>query len=191
MNKSRKPEPPRMSPRRKTIWPDYVMVGEVTAPFGMDGSVRVFPTTDFPERLLTLKEVAVDVLGSTRQVVQSRLAPPMAVMRLAGYNTREEAERLRGALLMVPERELPKLPQDEYYWHQLVGLTVQEQGTDRVLGRVAHVLRTGATHDVLEVERPEKKPLLIPALKSIVRQVDLGARIMTVTLPPGLEELVD
>lgn len=180
-----------MSRKDPAVWPGYVMVGEVTSPFGIDGAVRVFPTTDFPERLLELKEVAVNTLRGSRAVVHSRLAPPMAVMQLEGFTTRDQAETLRGALLMVREAELPILPGDEHYWHQLVGLTVVEDGTERVLGQLAHVLRTGAGHDVFEVERPGKKPLLIPSLKSVVKQVDLEGQRMVVELLPGLEDIVE
>ncbi len=178
-----------MSRNGREVWPGHVMVGEVTSPFGIDGSLKVFPTTDFPERLLGLKEVTVDRLGGSRPVLQSRMHPPLAVIQLAGVNTREQAETLRGALLMVPEERLPKLPQDEYYWHQLVGMTVMEADTGRPLGRLAHVLRTGAGHDVFEVERSGKKPLLIPALKSVIKSVDVEGRVMTVELLPGLEEI--
>lgn len=181
-----------MNRKELRIWPGYIMVGEVTAPFGIDGSLRVFITTDFPQRLLELSHVAVDLLGETRAVVHSRLVPPsLAVMKLAGIVTREQAERLRGALLMVPTTGLPKLSPNEYYWHQLVGLTVVEEDTGRVLGELIHVLRTGAGHDVFEVERDGKKPLLIPALKAVVRQVDLDEGRMTVHLLPGLEEIVE
>lgn len=180
-----------MSRNSPDIWPGHVMVGEVTAPFGIDGSVRVFPTTDFPERLLQLPKVTVDRLGGTRQVVMSRLSPPMAVMRLEGFTTRDQAETLRGAILMVPEADLPKLPEDEYYWHELVGMTVFEDETQRVLGTLAHILRTGAGHDVFEVERSGRKPLLIPALKSVVKAVNLHERTMVVKLLPGLEEIVE
>lgn len=180
-----------MSRKDREIWPGYVMVGEVTSAFGIDGSVRVFPTTDFPERLVGLNEVAVDVLQATRTVLASRLAPPMAVMQLEGYANRDQAETLRGAILMIPESELPSLPQDEYYWHQLVGLTVVEDKSQRVLGRLTHVLRTGAGHDVFEVERTGKKALLIPALKSVVKRVDLDGQRMMVELLPGLEDIVN
>lgn len=181
----------RNTRRGSGVWPGYVMVGEVTSPFGTDGAVRVYPTTDFPERLTSLSEVTVDVLSGTREIVESRLAPPMAVMKFVGFTTREQAETLRGAVLMVPEQDLPSLPQDEYYWHQLVGLTVVELGTERVLGRLTHVLRTGAGHDVFEVERSGKKPLLIPSLKSVIKSVDLTQQQMKVELLPGLEDMVD
>ncbi|MCY0877960.1 MAG: ribosome maturation factor RimM [Firmicutes bacterium] len=179
-----------MSPRKQPeVWPGHILVGEVTAPFGIDGSLRVLPTTDFPERFVRLREVTVDRLGGVRAVEQARLALPMAVIKLKGVDTRTAAEALRGALLMVPEAALPPLPEGEYYWHQLVGLTVEEVGTGRVLGRIAHVLRTGAPHDVFEVDRPGRKPLLIPALKSVVREVDLGRGVMSVVLLPGLEDV--
>ena len=177
--------------RKREVWPGYVMIGEITSPFGIDGSVRVYPTTDFPERLLGLKAVAVDLLGELRPVLKSRLQPPMAVIQLAGIFTREQAEALRGAILMVAEKDLPNLGQDEYYWHQLLGIDVREEGSDRHLGKLHQVLRTGAGHDVFEVERDGKKPLLIPALKSIVKFVDLKARVMTVELLPGLEDITE
>jgi len=167
------------------------MVGEVTAPFGIDGAVRVFPTTDFPERLLALSEIVVDKLGGSRSILHSHAAPPMAVLQLAGFTTREQAETLRGAVLMVPEATLPPLVPDAYYWHELVGLTVKEVGSDRILGRLTHVLRTGAGHDVFEVERVGRKPLLIPALKSVVKTVDLTAGCVWVDLLPGLEDAQD
>jgi 16S rRNA processing protein RimM len=90
---------------------------------------------------------------------------------------------------MVPASELPKLAPDEYYWHQLLGLTVVEAESGRILGELVHVLRTGASHDVFEVERSGKKPLLIPALKSVVLEVDLDRARMVVRLLPGLEEI--
>lgn len=178
-----------MSRKQANVWPGHVMIGQVTAPFGIDGSVKVYPTTDFPERLLGLKKVTVDVLGESRPVLMSRLQPPMAVLAIAGVTSREQAERLRGALLMVPEEDLPKLPQDEYYWHQLVGMVVREEGTKRTLGNLAHVIRTGAGHDVFEVARDGKKPLLIPALKSVIKRIDIEGREMRVELLPGLEDI--
>lgn len=178
-------------PKRAEVWPGYVMVGEVTSPFGIDGSLRVFPTTDFPDRLLSLPEVTIDRLGGSRSIVSSRLAPPMAIIKVEGIQTREDAEGLRGALLMVREADLPTLGQNEYYWHQLVGLSVVEMGTERVLGRLEHIVRTGAGHDVFEVVREGKKPLLIPALKTVVQSVDLDGGRMIVKLLPGLEDIVE
>ena len=180
-----------MKRKETQVWPGYVMVGEVTSPFGIDGSVRVYPTTDFPERLLQLQKVTVDRLKGERAVIASRLAPPMAIVKLAGFETREQVEVLRGAILMVPQENLAKLPEGEYYWHQLVGLQVVEVNSERVLGSLTHVLRTGAGHDVFEVEREGKKPLLIPSLKSIVKKVDLTLGQMIVELLPGLEDMAD
>lgn len=177
-----------MSSRRPTVWPGHVMVGEITAPHGIDGSVRVYPTTDFPERFLSLTSVIVDKLGGETRIQDVRRRAQMMVVRFDGVSSRESAERLRGALLMVPESSLPALDKDEFYWHELVGLTVEEAGTGRILGTIGKVMRTGAAHDVFEVERANQKPILIPALKSIVKNVDLSQKRMQVDLLPGLEE---
>lgn len=167
----------------------FVEVGAVTAPHGIDGSMRVYPTTDFPERLQTLQQVRVDRLDSERAVVGVRPHGMLMIVKLAGVTTREAAEALRGAKLLVPVDALPALPAGEFYWHELVGMTVTEWGSGRILGQLDRVIRTGARQDVFEVGRPGKPPLLIPALKSVVRRVDTAARVMEVELIPGLEEL--
>ncbi|AEJ39422.1 16S rRNA processing protein RimM [Sulfobacillus acidophilus TPY] len=173
------------------VWPGHVLVGQITAPHGIDGTFRVYPTTDFPERWRQWQSVVIDRLGGSRAVIQSRLTPTMVLLKVEGIQTRDAAEALRGALVMVPETALPDLPPGEYYWHQLIGLTVVEVGTGRVLGTLAHVLRTGARHDVFEVERPGKKSLLIPALKDVVKHVSLAEGRMDVALLPGLEDVAD
>lgn len=166
-----------------------VAVGQVVGAQGLDGSVRVLPTTDFPERLLRLRAVWWGTLqGDPQEVVAVRPHGRLVVMRFRTVSDRTAAERLRGPVLWVPRQSLPPLPAGEYYWFQLTGLTVVEGASGRMLGRVARVLRTGA-HDLLEVERSGRPPLLIPALRQMVRRVDLEQRRVEVELPPGLEDL--
>ncbi|MDA8193822.1 MAG: ribosome maturation factor RimM [Thermaerobacter sp.] len=174
--------------RVKDAWPGYVVVGEITSPHGIDGSFRVLPMTDYPQRLLNRRTVTIDKLGMAVRVLTAREHGRLMVMRIAGTDSRELAEKLRGGKLMVAAAELPALPEDQFYWHQLVGLTVIEADSGRVLGEIGHIIRTGGGTDVFEVRRAAEKPLLIPALRSVVRQVDLVARKMEVELLPGLEE---
>jgi 16S rRNA processing protein RimM len=95
------------------------------------------------------------------------------------------AEKLKGALLQVPRSELVPLPDGHYYIFDIVGLTVYTQEGER-LGVVQDVLRTGA-NDVYVVQAESGgAPLLIPALKAVVREIDLEGGRMTVVLPEGL-----
>jgi 16S rRNA processing protein RimM len=167
------------------------MVGQIVSAHGLDGTLKILPTTDFPERWGRWRELTVDRLGQARAVVHCRVQADAILLKLEGIVTRDDALALRGGLVMVPESALPPLAEGTYYWYQLIGLTVKEQGSERVLGQVVHILRTGAAHDVLEICRPGRKNLLIPALKSVVQGVDLQAGIMWVTLLPGLEDAAE
>lgn len=160
-----------------------LLVGQIVAPQGLRGEVRVYPHTDFPERFDTLREVglrrgdAVEV----RQVTQARRHRGVVIMHLDGVDTAEEAEALRGAELVLPRSQAMPLDEDEYYHYQLLGLeVVTTSGVS--LGRITKVWPTAA-NDVYET------PLaLIPAVKDYVKSVDLAAGRLIVEARPGLRK---
>lgn len=107
------------------------------------------------------------------------------VVSFTGIEDRTAAERLRGVVLVVevPARQRPADP-DEYYDHQLIGLTVQDaDGT--VLGTVTEVVHLPG-QDLLAVHGPDDAELLVPFVAALVPWVDLDQRRVVVDLPPGL-----
>ena len=173
---------------RNIDWSEFVEVGEITAPHGVQGAFRVYPTTDFPNRLLTRKTVWVASLSGPQTVTTAQSHPPVIILKLEEINTRDEAAELRGQTLYVPKKSLPALGPQEYYWFQLEGLRVQDYDTEEIVGTVNKVIRTGANQDVFEVLRPGKSVLLIPALKAVVLNVKLEQGVMVVRLPEGLDD---
>ncbi|WP_158509597.1 ribosome maturation factor RimM [Limnochorda pilosa] len=166
-------------------------MGRVLGPWGVAGWVRVEPLTDRPERFLRLEQVrfrpaagrplrSVRVRDVQVQGIQVRLA-------FSGVETREEALELANGLLQVPAAEAEPLPEGRYYRFQLLGLEVWTVPEGRRLGRVVEVLETGA-NDVLVVQREEGGEVLLPALRQVVRRVDLDAGRLEAELLPGLEE---
>jgi 16S rRNA processing protein RimM len=95
------------------------------------------------------------------------------------------AEQLRGGYLEITREQLVPLPEGSYYIFEIIGLKVYDLD-GAYLGEITDVLQTGA-NDVYVVETGGK-PLLIPALKQVVREVDLQGRRMRVELPEGLME---
>ncbi|MFS8525234.1 MAG: ribosome maturation factor RimM [Limnochordales bacterium] len=167
---------------------DFVSIGEVTAPHGVRGEVRVWPRTDFPERFQRLERVFVRRPGRVPQelaVERARFHKGFVIVKLEGVDTRDDAETLRGALLQVPGDQVVPLPEDHYYVFQIVGLEVVDED-GRELGVVKEVLFTGA-NDVYVVERADGSELLLPAVKDVVLRVDVDAGRMVVRLLPGLE----
>ncbi|MBO8141895.1 MAG: 16S rRNA processing protein RimM [Firmicutes bacterium] len=168
----------------------FVTVGEVLAPHGVRGEVKVRPMTDFPERFGRLERIYVQRPEGTgrevRAVERARLHRGIVLLKLSGVDDRSAAETLRRALLQVTKAEVYPLPPGHYYVFQIEGLAVYD-GTGRRLGVVREVLQTGA-NDVYVVAREDGRPdLLLPATREVIRKVDLEAGRMDVELLPGLE----
>ena len=118
-----------------------------------------------------------------RRVERQRLHGDRVILKLAGIDDRTAAEAMRGALVRVPIEQAVKLPPGSYFWHEIVGLRVQDT-RGRALGTVAEVLATGS-NDVYVVRSAEGE-LLLPAIKDVVRAIDREHGVMTVELIPGL-----
>ena len=138
--------------------------------------------TDYPDRFMP---GAVLLAGDAKYTIRAvRTHKKALLVALEGINTRNQAEALRGKLFEVPEGDLPRLDEDQYFRFDIVGISVvDENGTS--LGKVEEVLETGA-NDVYIV-RDEESELLIPAIDSVVKEIDTGAQRMVVELIPGLE----
>lgn len=163
----------------------YITVGEIVNTQGIRGEVRVLPTTDYPERFHKTNTILMLLKNQRLKYTIEKAWPhkQFVIIKFAEIPDIDAAEKLKGGLLQVTRQELTALPKGSHYVFDIVGLKVYEEG--QPLGEVVQVLRTGA-NDVYVVKRPEGKDLLIPALKSVVKKIDLDQGVMDVLLPEGL-----
>lgn len=156
-----------------------LVIGQITAPFGIKGELRVRPETDYPDRFLDLKEVCLELpSGEERRerVAAAAVTPKGIRLRLAGCRSRGAAEQLRGAWLKIRKSQAVPLPEDSYWVDDIIGVrALTEQGED--LGEVTEVIRAPG-NDVYVTPRA-----MIPALRSVVKRIDLERRQMIVSLP--------
>lgn len=162
-----------------------VLVGEVIKPHGIQGELKVYSHTDNPQRFKKLSKVILEQNGLTQpfNIVSARVQPDGVYLTLEGIETREEAEKLRGATVKIDRADVPPLKEGWYYF-ELEGMQVFEG--ELCLGVLTQVMATGA-NDVYLV-KGEKGEICIPALKSVVKKVDVPGRRMDVELPLGLLE---
>lgn len=142
---------------------------------GLDGALRIEPLTDWPERLAPGAELYLAGEPEPRRVTAVERGGRSTVLRIDGITSREQAESLRDRYLEVESRPLPA---GAYYWHQIVGLRVTD-AAGAELGRVAEVFRAGE-NEVYAISKPDGAELLIPALASVVRRIDLDAGLIVV-----------
>jgi len=164
-----------------------VVVGRIGRPHGLRGEVTVQVTTDDPDsRFAAGAVLGTDPVGRGPLIVTGmRRSGPVLVLGFEGITDRNAAETLRGTSLTLDAALLP-VPDDpeEFYDHQLVGLTVVDlAGT--VLGTVTEVMHPPAS-PVLAVDRPDGRAELVPFVSAIVPTVDLDAGRLVVDPPDGM-----
>ena len=174
--------------------PDTVVVGRIGRPHGVRGEVTVEVRTDDPDLRFTPGAVLLTDPADRGPltVAGARWHREILLLALEGpggrvIGSREEAEELRNTQLLVEVSQLPALDDpDDYYDHQLVGLTARLTGGE-VLGRVVAVEHEGAAR--LVVEKADGGEVLVPFVAAIVPTVDLAAGEVVIDPPEGLLEL--
>jgi 16S rRNA processing protein RimM len=163
----------------------YIAIGSIVGVHGIRGEVKVMPLTDFPERFKPGQRVYVgnETDATETKIVAARPHQSMWLVKLASVPDRNAAELLRDQYLLIPEGDVMPLSEHENYVHDLIGIAVVTE-TGEPLGTLEDVLFTAA-NDVYVVAGPEGE-ILIPALRTVVLEVDLDARRMVVQLPEGL-----
>ncbi|PZG55474.1 ribosome maturation factor RimM [Spongiactinospora gelatinilytica] len=163
-----------------------LVVGRIGRPHGVRGEVSVDVRTDDPAlRFVPGASLATDPASAGPLVIeQVRPHSGFLLVRFAGVHDRDAAGELRGVLLLVESDDSPPLDDpDEFYDHQLIGLSVAAPGAEPV-GRVADVLHHG--QDLLVVRRTDGREVYVPFVRALVPEIDLEAGLLVVDAPPGL-----
>lgn len=167
-----------------TVPDDLVLVGHVTGAYGIHGWVRIKPYSADADAMLHAKTWWLDkpVLRDV-DMMQAKHHGDDVVARLVGVVDRNAAEALKGASVQIRRSHFPPLTDDEFYWVDLIGLTVENlQG--ECLGSVIGLMDNGA-QAILQVQAPvsgseKPKEWLIPFVDQFVKTVDQQARKITV-----------
>lgn len=147
-------------------------MGRINAPFGVKGWVKIQAFTETLDALLDYPgwQIGKDSQWRDVEVEEATVHGEFIVAKLAGCDDRDAAFALRGQEIAVDREELPDTEEGEYYWSDLIGLTVvNREGVE--LGKVSALMETGA-HDVLVVKG--EKEILIPFVEVYVLNVDLA-----------------
>ena len=164
-------------------------IGVVIKTHGIRGEVKVYPTTDFPERFSDLEEAALVRAGERRtvKIEQARYFKNLVILKFGGIDDISEAECWKGADIYIPREEGVELAEGEYYIADIIGMEVFSDTGERV-GTVRDVMETGA-NDVYLVQRENAKDLMLPAIRECILDTDIVNNRMTVHIMDGLLDL--
>lgn len=163
----------------------YLKVGVISSTHGIKGEVKVFPTTDSPERFKTLKNV---ILETGKQQIPLEIAgvkffKQFVIVKFKGIDNINDIEKYRGMELFVSREDAVELEDDEFYIADLIGMKVVTE--DEELGTLKDIMETGA-NDVYIIDTEKYGELLLPAIHDCILDVDIENDVMTVHLLDGL-----
>jgi 16S rRNA processing protein RimM len=152
---------------------DYVIIGKISGVHGLRGWVKVFSYTRPLSNILDYSpwQIQQRQAWQTVKLISGKLHGKGIIAQIEGCDSPESAALLRGCDIAVQRQQLPATDLNEYYWLDLIGLTViNQQGIN--LGQVASLLETGS-NDVLIVKNAEQERLIPFLIPEFVQQVDL------------------
>ncbi|MEW5888609.1 MAG: ribosome maturation factor RimM [Pseudomonadota bacterium] len=157
-----------------------IVLGRVTAPFGIRGWVKIHPFGDDPEMWSEMPQLWLGADDQWRPFDLKDLARhgKGLIAAFRGVEDRNTAGKLTGLLVGAPREVLPATDDNEYYWADLIGLEVVNCQGDS-LGRVTGLMSSGA-HEILCVRDGEDKKRLLPFVAAVVKNVDRAAGIIRV-----------
>jgi len=168
--------------------PTVLTIGKIVCAHGLKGEVKILSLTDNPARfraglsictypsLPGIDELKIEsVKGTSKNII----------IKFKGVDTREDAEKLKGLLVQIPTEKTAPLPEGTYWQHEIIGLKVITVD-GKLIGYVTDIMRTGS-NDIYVVALKEKE-YLIPAIKDIVKKIDLKNGLMLINAMEGLLE---
>ena len=172
--------------RRMENMEQFLRVGVISSTHGIRGEVKVYPTTDDPERFLDLDEVILDT-GREHKILEIegvKFFNNQVILKFKGYDNINDIEKYLKKDLLVDREHAVELGENENFIADLIDMeVVTDEG--KVLGTLTDVIETGA-NDVYAVKTPEGKEILLPAIRDCILDVNVDEKRMTVHVMEGL-----
>ena len=165
---------------------EYFEIGQIVNTTGLKGVIKVKPFTDDITRFESLKTIYISMKNELKEFVieQVRYNKNMVLLKLKGIDTIEEAEKYRNLYLKIHRKDAGELEENTYFIADILGCKVYtEQNED--LGTLIDIFPTGS-NDVYVVKNEEGKQVLLPAIKEVIKKVDIENRLIRVHLLEGL-----
>lgn len=164
---------------------EYIRVGKIVNTHGIKGCMKVLSLTDELDRFDELDYVYTEIDDKKRKINNAWYRNGMVYLELEGIDNMDDAIKLKESYVSIEEAQLKELPEDTYYIYELKGLEVYG-AEGEFIGKIKEIFQTGA-NDVYEVVG-NSKTHYIPAIKSIVKEVNIKEKKVIINVVEGLLE---
>lgn len=165
---------------------EYFEIGQIVNTSGLKGVLKIKPFTDDIKKFSNLKTIYIKTKNDLTEfkIEQVRYVKNMVMLKLTGIDTVEEAEKYRNLYIKILRDQEEELEEGSYYVVDILGCKVNTD-TNQELGKVVDVFQTGS-NDVYVVKDEQGKQILLPAIKQVIKNVDIKNKIIIVHLLEGL-----
>lgn len=165
---------------------EYFEIGQIVNTSGLKGIVKVNPFTDDVSRFEEIKKVFIEKNKELTEyeIEEVRFHKNQVLIKFKNIDSIEEAEKFRNCYIKISRKDARKLPEDTYFIVDLIDTNVYLENNEYV-GNIIDVFSTGS-NDVYVIKREENTDLLIPAIKDVVKKVDIKNKKMIINLIKGL-----
>ena len=172
----------------------YFEIGKIVGTHGLKGTLKVYPTTEYPERFELLKNIIInnsvnnnsdEYKNEVFNIQKIAYHKKIVLVTLKEINDINIAEKYKNATIIIPEEYAIPLEENEYYKRDLYDIKVYTDN-DEFLGIISEIYETGA-NDVYSIIKEGEKELLIPAIKECILDVNISEKKMIVKLLDGLK----
>lgn len=164
----------------------YLEIGQIVNTHGLKGFVKVVPFTDNIERFDELKKVIIvyNKENIEFEIEEVKYFKGMVILKLKGIENINEAEKYRNCFLRIKREDAKKLEKNTYFIADLIGLKVYNE-QDQEIGTLVEIFPTGS-NDVYVVKDDKGKQILLPAISSVIKKVDIEAEKIVVDVNGGV-----
>lgn len=182
MTVSRKKNIPRnVTGSRERIEPEFLAIGKIRRRHGIEGEWLMDVLTDFPERIRIGKKIFIGDEHIRASIQTVRNTNKGMLIRIESEEILDQEENWGNKIAYTDVKTLPNLQTDQFYHHQIIGMKVIDEEIGEI-GSISTILETGA-NDVYVVVSEGKPELLLPAINSVIRKIDINTNSMIVRKP--------
>ena len=165
---------------------EYLELGQIVNSYGIKGFLKVVPYTDDNTRFNDLETIYIEKSNKLQEYVieEVKYSKNLVLLKLKGIDTIEQAEKFRNCYLKINRTDDIELEEDTYFLVDLIRIEVFTESGEN-LGNIIDVFPTGS-NDVYVVKNEEGKQILLPAIKDVIKSVDIKNKKMVVNLIEGL-----
>jgi 16S rRNA processing protein RimM len=167
---------------------EFFEIGYINNTHGLKGDVKVRSFMSDEKRFEKLGKILIDVKNTLKEyeIETVRYQSDNVILKIKGVDDIDTAEKLKNCYIKIPRAEAEELEENEFYIADLIGSEVY---ANELIGILDDVYSAGGS-DVYVIKRSNKKELLLPAIESVIKKIDIVEKKIYVEIPRGLDDEV-